>query len=338
MKKILLSISTANAQTDYCKDITKSTSGSKVFYESQTPGDKKEDVSVLRFVKVIDGTGARTYFAIGGAFDESENTSSDVSITFEDDDVITFTDLTFKTGPKNQINSYVHSTLLGPLTAEQMAKFKTKKMKIYTILGKKRYVLGFSNPKVKIMAYANCIDGLNDGPPPVAATPEKKSIDGFLGIKFGATQDEAKARIIAKGGKFSQATEHGTIYHDVVFADRSTQFVSLQFTNDKFYEATVCFPAVDEVAVISRFNSMVDELNNVYNEADVSKKFVQPYKEGDGYEVDAIKFGNAKYVAFWNTNNGNTVQLQINKDLHLILYYTDTALEKLKGAKKSSDY
>lgn len=524
MKNILLSTimlitvyGTAKAQTDFCKDITQSSTGSKFIYESPTPGDKKEEVGKLGFIKVIDNSGTRIYFKLGLAFSDADLSQKDVTIVFEDDDTLNFSNLDISTGPSVTLlteTQTLYYTLI-PLTSDQLIKFKTKKLKYYRLLGKKRYP-GLGNPKVKLMAYANCMDSFTEGPrlvsnasstssaatvsaPTVyckdfkksgsslnifytAATPgsvtgvdqaltfelsklintrdndityaltlsngfndsgittgnvtitfedgdelsyqdktlsknekiidgkyvytavillndatlsklktkkvksftiankisdglptdfgvkimayancletidknysgsstqsassnpnEKKSIDGFWGIKFGATLDEVKAAMQAKGAKIYEGLSKPDmlVYKDVIFTGRTTRFISLSFANNKFYEAIVVYNAPDDSQLLGQFNLLTTELANVYGEANIVKEFQPPYTAGDGYEVQAIKLGKANYFATWKTNNNNTLLLQISKSGTISLFYTDKTLEKLKDAKKSSDY
>ncbi|MBW4889861.1 hypothetical protein KXQ82_09045 [Mucilaginibacter sp. HMF5004] len=346
MKKILPLITlliglfnTSNAQTDYCKDITKDATDARVIYMSPTPGDKKEDVGVLSLAKVINDEGTHYYLRLGLCMDDPNKTITDASMTFEDGDVIKFSNLSFKVGQKNAINEYVYSAAIS-LTDEEFAKLKIKKFKLYSVGDKKVYG-GLGNPKGKLMAYANCLDTFTQGPVPVVNANEKKSIDGFWGIKFGASMDEAKAAVIAKGGKLITETSKADELHfeNVVFTERKVDALGLRFVNGKFYQALVLFPTLDEGVVISKFNTIVSELNNVYGPAVITKKFQPPYDTGTGeYDVQAITFGKGLYYAFWTTNNKNNISLEIAKDLHFNLFYTDTTLAKEKTAQKSSDY
>ena len=128
------------------------------------------------------------------------------------------------------------------------------------------------------------------------------------------------------------------IFNDVTFTGRKADFLGILLVNGKFYEASVRFPASDEASIIGKFSTMVNELNNVYGPAVITKKFEPPYDSGDEYQVQAITFGKGHYFATWKTNNSNTIVLQIDKSLTLSLFYTDTTLEKTKTVQKSADY
>ena len=122
-----------------------------------------------------------------------------MSIVFEDDDVLNFTGVELKHDMKGDKNSYQALPLL---SKDDFIKFKTKKVKLFKIADETvRPFVG--NFKDKVKAYANCLDTFTDAPAPVLNANEKKSIDGFWGIKFGATADEVKAAVAAKGGKLN---------------------------------------------------------------------------------------------------------------------------------------
>lgn len=342
MKKILLPIialitvfSTVKAQTDFCKDITKKTTPENlVIYASPVIADQ------FQLAKTISDKGATLYLRLTLGISDDSNAIKEASITFEDDSVINFADLKVdRTSEKDIIGNYVYITLLS-LSTDDIAKLKTAKIKSYLFLGKKRVPSPFGNVKNKIMAYANCMDALNDGPPPIAVVPDKKSIDGFWGITFGSSPADVKAAIIAKGGKLSEddSKPDNFLFTNAVFTQRNTDYVATKFINDKFYQADVTFPAFDDINVIPTFNNILSELTNVYGPAKVTKTFQAPYHEGDGLEAGAVRIGMASYLALWKTNNGNTLTLQINKDETISLFYTDKTLEKAKDAKKSNDY
>lgn len=210
--------------------------------------------------------------------------------------------------------------------------------------------------KTKIMAFANCPFFASDPANTTTSSENKgngesasgtantiyttKPIEAFWGIKFGSSPDEAKKLVISKGGKFeapaSKPDQLG--FTGVVFTGRQTESLLLNFIDGKFYESSLKFPIADDAQVISLFNTIQKELDDVYGHSDINASYEYPYKEGDGETVQAIKFGHATIFAKWTSSNGNTIQLQINKDLSFNLFYTDATLKKATVIKKSSDY
>jgi hypothetical protein len=342
MKKILPLITlliglfnASNAQTDYCQDITKDAKPSIVIYDSPTPGDKKEGVKIFAFRKIINENGTHTYLRIGYALSDGDIKTPSVVINFEDNDMITYSNVEMRKD-KSSIPTDVLYYAVIEVSNDDLIKFKSKKMANYVFGGHK-----LIPSKDKIMGYAGCIMAQTEGPSFIVNANEKKSIDGFWGIKFGATMDEAKAAVKAKGGKLNAETSKADELHfeNVVFTERPVDVLALRFVNGKFYQAVALFPILDEGVVISRFNTIVSELNNVYGPAVITKKFQPPYDTGTGeYDVQAITFGKGLYYATWKTNNKNDISLEIAKDLHFNLFYTDTTLAKEKTTQKSSDY
>ncbi|MEO6521361.1 MAG: hypothetical protein ABIN91_06785 [Mucilaginibacter sp.] len=344
MKKILLPIillitafNVANAQTDFCKDITRTTKGSKVIYESPTPGDKRELVTQCGFIKAIDENGAQNYFKLGTAMGGNPDVT-DVVFTFEDGSELKYSNIKITQGEKSALGDYMYTTIFA-ISKDDIVKFKSNPVRFYMFLGKKRAV-GFKGDIAKLRAYADCIDNLNEAPKPLINANEKKSIDGFWGIKFGASVDEVKTAIAAKGGTYSTGSSKpdNLMFSGASFTGRNTEYINVRTVNDKFYEASVGFPELTDVQLIPTFNTIVSELSAVYGDAKIEKTFKEPYKEGDGLEAGAIRIGMASYVARWKTNNGNTIIVQINKNSTITIFYTDTALNKVKNTQKSADY
>jgi hypothetical protein len=346
MKNILLSTimlitvyGTVKAQTDFCKDIKKTVTDNAVLYTSPTPGEGwAKGVFMFNLIKAIDGNGAQIYLQIAHKSDDATLTSSDLSIKFDDNNEISYTAIPVKREESGESGKYLYTSVL-KLSSADMDKFKTKKFKNFSFVGATATPF-IGNFKTKIMAYANCMDSFTEGFTPVVNANEKKSIDGFWGIKFGASVDEISAAMKAKGAKLhpESSDANALVYAGVQFTQRDVSQINMKFVEAKFYEATVNFPAPEESQVLSQFQTITNELVGVYGEGKLTKAFEPPYTDGDGYTVSAIKLGKASYFYLWKTNNGNTIQLQINKDLSMALFYTDKTLEKLKTTKKSSDY
>lgn len=343
MKKILLTIiilttviSTVKAQKDYCKDIKKYGAMSITplpNFKGQDPliqlsFSKSGNIITLGFFANLPGSGGST---------------SDFSVQFEDGSAIERVNLEVHPAPPG----YGTNSIALLVSNSDMDKFRTAKIKSFTMLG--QTTAPFTDDyKTRIMAYANCSLFASDPANPTVSTstgavsnlPEKKSIDGFWGITFGASPADVKVAIAGKGGKFvaDASTPDKLSFSDVIFTQRKVDLLSTKFVNSKFYEAALVFPELSDTQLIPVFNTIVSELVNVYGPAKITKSFEKPYEEGDGYEVTAIKSGKASYNAFWKTNNGNTITMQINKSGSISLFYTDSNLEKAKEAVKSNDY
>lgn len=137
------------------------------------------------------------------------------------------------------MRSIVHPRGLGRVyytlilvTPDQLAKFKTKKIKSYNIFGLKR-VPGLGNPKVKIMAYANCIENL--GSVAAASDPNTlvtKTVDEMKGLTtYESPQSESIqfTKIIKPSSTFSALT----FYIRKSATDDKQQTVYIKFDDGK---------------------------------------------------------------------------------------------------------
>lgn len=346
MKKILLTavlfIAISNssmAQNEFCKDIVRSASDNAILYTAPTPGPAwiTKDNYSFSIIKGFNEAGATVVLSVGAKSKSDDLTRSTLNITFEDKTEINIADIPVKKGTKSDDQYYY--TGIATLSVGDLDKLKKSKVTSFIFVDNliKPFVGNF---KTKLMAYANCMDSFNDTFKAPVNANEKKSIDGFWGIPFGASITDVKTAIAGKGGKFSadNSTPNELSFENAVFTQRNTDFISTKFINSKFYEAVVVFPEFSDTQLIPTFNTIVSELVNVYGPAKITKTFEKPFEEGDGYEVTAIKSGKAGYYANWKTNNGNKIIVQINKTDSISIFYTSANLEKAKEAVKSNDY
>lgn len=56
--------------------------------------------------------------------------------------------------------------------------------------------------------------------------------------------------------------------------------------------------------------------------ADVFEFFTDPYQEGDGYEIQALKSDKGHYVSYWD-DKGGTIELSISDSCNISISYED---------------
>jgi len=170
-----------------------------------------------------------------------------------------------------------------------------------------------------------------------------KPIEGFLGIKFGSDAATVKAAVKAKGGVLvaSKSNAEELKFTGVKLGHRVSTLFAVKLINNKAYEADFVFEPELEAKIIDEYDALASDLNDVYGKGKASKKFKSPYTDGDGFEITAIKSGNAEYQTFWESGE-NTLAEEIDSDVLILLTYqngplTDQAIAKEK-AKEKSDY
>lgn len=171
-----------------------------------------------------------------------------------------------------------------------------------------------------------------------------KPVDGFLGIKFGSRRAEVITALNAKGCIFNTkvSTESKIVFDNVSLGHRKSIGLTVEFVNDKAYQASFFFKDELETKTIDYYNDLVNDINGIYGAGVSSKKFKEPYADGDGYEVQAISHGNADYQTFWKASNNNLLFTIINAKLHIQLTYRDYTLnaeaESNQKAKEKADF
>jgi hypothetical protein len=173
-----------------------------------------------------------------------------------------------------------------------------------------------------------------------------KPIDGFLGIKFGSSAAQVTEALKAKGaGLFPGPTAESIAFGNISLANRKIATLFVHFVKDQAYEAVFVFKPDQEAKTIEYYNALVKDISDVYGLGKVSKKFKQPYSDGDGYEITAIKTGNADYLTNWEDGaNYMTVKIEPNAtgELRVRLYYNDGKLVKIyneqQKAKNKSEF
>ncbi len=172
-----------------------------------------------------------------------------------------------------------------------------------------------------------------------------KPIEGFLGIKFGASRADVIAAVKAKGGVLTDhSTETYLIFSNVKLGPRASVQFDVKLFNDKCYQGYFYFKPDKEPEIIDYYNSLVNDISEIYGKGEPFKQFKSPYENGDGHEVGALEGGYAKFFTNWNSGS-NFLQANIviiKDDLYVILNYldlpTEAASQAAEKAKTKSDY
>ncbi|MES2268671.1 MAG: hypothetical protein V4520_18035 [Bacteroidota bacterium] len=162
-----------------------------------------------------------------------------------------------------------------------------------------------------------------------------KPIDSFLGIKFGSSYATVSAAVKAKGGILDAPASTPTlmVFNNVSLGSRKSDYFFVRLIDDKAYTAYFIFKPELEPQLLDYYNSLITDVSEFYGKSVPVKNFKQPYEEGDGFEVQAIKTGNAEYVNFW-TYEKNRIYATTKNDGTIALMYTDGNLSEIAEAKK----
>lgn len=173
-----------------------------------------------------------------------------------------------------------------------------------------------------------------------------KPISGFLGIKFGSTKLAVIAAMKAKGAKFNAASSDNSVlvFDKVKLGSRDAIAFLVYLTSGKAYSALFVFMPEDEPQISDYYQSLVNDINDIYGIGESTKNIQSPFKDGDGHELLALQQGYATIYTDWKSG-ANSIEVAINKKsdkLIVVLNYQDGALadaaESKKKAKEKEDF
>ncbi|GAC1312352.1 MAG: hypothetical protein NVSMB24_33680 [Mucilaginibacter sp.] len=169
-----------------------------------------------------------------------------------------------------------------------------------------------------------------------------KPIEGFLGVKFGASKAEVMTAMQAKGGKFEGANSAGGLFFSGLnLGHRHIQLLQVNLFNDKAYLAALVFEPENEASTIGDYKSLVSDISEAYGKGEPYVHFDSPYKLGDGNETQALSLSEGQMFTNWKSGT-NSIQVSIDTKLKVVLMYVDDATKALaraaQKAKEKSDF
>lgn len=163
-----------------------------------------------------------------------------------------------------------------------------------------------------------------------------KPIDGVLGIKFGDTKQQAIATIKARGGipGAPGANPDFLTFSNVKLGHRNSDYAYINTLDNKVYWVGLVFKIELEAQVIDYYNSLVKDISDVYGPpTKIYKTFKDPYKDGDGFETQALSTGNADYETYWMAGD-NTISVFITPKLQIVVNYYDQKTKEIADKRK----
>lgn len=158
----------------------------------------------------------------------------------------------------------------------------------------------------------------------------------FKGCELNCTAKELSTKLLKQGFEFVDVvldmyTLKGTFAGEnseiMIIGDEGTKLVSnIMVSFDKIEDWTILY---------NKYLVFKTDLAKKYGEGKSTEKFNEPYKEGDGHELDALSLGKCTFYTSFILENG-TIVLTISKTHSLsLLYLVDT--KKTQEEQRSSD-
>lgn len=156
----------------------------------------------------------------------------------------------------------------------------------------------------------------------------------FKGIPMGSNLATFVSKLKSQG--FTQEGDYGEmIIMKGDFAGKSycTIVIGATKTTKSVWKVVVTFPEkVSWYSLKSEYNSFKESYNSKYGKGRSYEYFSDPYYEGDGYELQALRLEKCKYATFYETTEGK-IMLKIGDDKAVQVHYED----KLTTAVKSKE-
>jgi len=141
----------------------------------------------------------------------------------------------------------------------------------------------------------------------------------FLGIKVDGKRQEVINKFIAKG--FKVTSQKGS--SNVVAMEGKVNDTNIELnivnspTTSIVWKFAIYLPKQDSwYSIKSQYNSYLNTLTEKYGEPTNSyNNFINPYYEGDGYEMSAIAIDKCNFISFWN--NGTSIKISKFKQVQI---------------------
>ena len=156
----------------------------------------------------------------------------------------------------------------------------------------------------------------------------------FLGVPWGASQDEARQIMEAKEGVIFNPEQSGatnSIFHGGLYANKDVKMWVLQFVKNQLHTAKI-LTAPPPAQTIAVFKDLTARLTREYGEPAQGGVIVNP-PYGEGQELEAIAAGRGIAAALYAFGQGNTVAgsilCQVAPNGQIVTTYQDQRLNML---------
>ena len=174
-----------------------------------------------------------------------------------------------------------------------------------------------------------------------ATGQELTTMNGAFGLTFGMSVDSASTVMNQKGGTEILKGETILVHIGINFAGRSNATSTLVFDNNML--GIISFEFTPELTAKTQqyFDELKNDLSVKYGDPVCIRKFTGIYKDGDGYEMQAVKKGNGTIFCEWSFAFGNRIKIYIDESLKVNLMYINqesaNEMNRKSKQKESTD-
>lgn len=158
----------------------------------------------------------------------------------------------------------------------------------------------------------------------------------FRGVPIDGRFDNFIVQMESIGYEIEYKNDYGAIMTGR-FTNKNVKLIVLSTPKtNTVWKVSVAF---EEAVSWSSLKSSYKEYKQLYTKkygiGDSYEFFIDPYYDGDGYELQALELEKCRYMTFFETTNG-TIAIELNKSKCLQIGYEDKINSKLAENEKTS--
>jgi len=159
----------------------------------------------------------------------------------------------------------------------------------------------------------------------------------FNGIEIGGKLSDFVSRMKQKGYSYVEQTENGAVMKGTLSGEIVEFWISVTAKTKVIWKLSIYFPENNSwYSINSDYQKMKNTLTEKYGTPDKTFEFFRnPYTEGDGYEMTAVKVEKAFYSSYWVKKDSNyAISLTITKFAQLRISYENVKNSELEESER----
>ncbi len=170
---------------------------------------------------------------------------------------------------------------------------------------------------------------------------DSQELKGPIGLEFGMNKESVTSILKSKQAVLQSSESDVIIFKALKLGSKQPELGFCKFINDKLFEVVFIFNPKLEAKTQSEFDEISDIIENKYGKPSNSfRNFNGIYKDGDGYEMQAVRTGNATISNYWtNFKNESAISIKLfpsDNSVFVLLGYQDGILID-EAVKKQND-
>jgi hypothetical protein len=152
------------------------------------------------------------------------------------------------------------------------------------------------------------------------------SAQSFNGVPISGNINEAVNKFKAKGFKFIKKDGNSYVFSGRVFNEVVEMYLLASPLTNQYVKCSIFFPESAWLSLKSDYTKYVELFVEKYGyHSGQIEKFIDPYYEGDGYELRALQLEKCVYGTYWVKDNVSML-IEISKYKQVKIVYENNKL------------